>query len=81
MNSSLTEDRDLLSRCFSGDGEAAENLVRRFSNLVYTNTFASTNRTLRIFTIPYSYDSLSMDAKNSNSIEGKTGVAWQHGSG
>jgi RNA polymerase sigma-70 factor (ECF subfamily) len=35
MNSSLTEDRDLLSRCFSGDGEAAENLVRRFSNLVY----------------------------------------------
>lgn len=35
MNSSLKEDRDLLSRCFSGDGEAAENLVRRFSNLVY----------------------------------------------
>ena len=35
MNSSLTEDRDLLSRCFAGDGEAAENLVRRFSNLVY----------------------------------------------
>jgi RNA polymerase sigma-70 factor (ECF subfamily) len=35
MNSSLTQDRDLLSRCFSGDGEAAENLVRRFSNLVY----------------------------------------------
>jgi RNA polymerase sigma-70 factor (ECF subfamily) len=35
MNSALTEDRDLLSRCFSGDREAAENLVRRFSNLVY----------------------------------------------
>jgi RNA polymerase sigma-70 factor (ECF subfamily) len=35
MNSSLTEDRDLLSRCFSDDGEAAENLVRLFSNLVY----------------------------------------------
>jgi RNA polymerase sigma-70 factor (ECF subfamily) len=35
MNSTLTEDRDLLSRCFSGDWEAAEDLVRRFSNLVY----------------------------------------------
>jgi RNA polymerase sigma-70 factor (ECF subfamily) len=35
MKSSLKEDRDLLSRCFSGEGEAAENLIRRFSNLVY----------------------------------------------
>ena len=34
-----------------------------------------------IFTILYFYDSLSMDAKNSNSIGVKTGAVWQHGSG
>jgi RNA polymerase sigma factor (sigma-70 family) len=35
MKSTLEEDRDLLAGCFSGDGEATETLVRRFSNLVY----------------------------------------------
>lgn len=35
MNSSLEEDRRMLSKCFSGDRKAAEILVRRFSGLVY----------------------------------------------
>jgi RNA polymerase sigma-70 factor (ECF subfamily) len=35
MKSTLEEDRDLLAGCFAGDSEAAENLVRQFSNLVY----------------------------------------------
>jgi RNA polymerase sigma-70 factor (ECF subfamily) len=35
MKTSPDEDRLLLSRCFSGDGEAWEIFVRRFSNLVY----------------------------------------------
>ena len=35
MSSSLEEDRSLLAKCFSGDMEAGETLVRRFSNLVY----------------------------------------------
>jgi RNA polymerase sigma-70 factor (ECF subfamily) len=35
MNKFLQEDRRLLSRCFSGDSEAADRLVRQFSNLVY----------------------------------------------
>jgi len=35
MSSSLEEDRNLLAKCFSGDMEAGEALVRRFSNLVY----------------------------------------------
>lgn len=35
MKSTLEEDRDLLAGCFAGDSEAAETLVRQFSNLVY----------------------------------------------
>ena len=35
MNGSLVEDRSLLAKCFSGDREAGEALVRQFSNLVY----------------------------------------------
>ena len=35
MSSSLAEDRGLLAKCFAGDREAGEALVRRFSNLVY----------------------------------------------
>jgi RNA polymerase sigma-70 factor (ECF subfamily) len=35
MSSSLEEDRSLLAKCFSGDREAADALVRQFSNLVY----------------------------------------------
>lgn len=35
MNRSFEEDRQLLSRCFSGDRKASETLVRRFSDLVY----------------------------------------------
>ena len=35
MRSSLEEERGLLTKCFSGDMEAGEALVRRFSNLVY----------------------------------------------
>jgi RNA polymerase sigma-70 factor (ECF subfamily) len=35
MNASLHEDRNLLVKCFSGDRKAGEDLVRRFSNLVY----------------------------------------------
>jgi len=35
MKTSPDEDRLLLSRCLSGDGEAWEIFVRRFSNLVY----------------------------------------------
>lgn len=35
MNPSLDDEQYLLSRCFAGDGEAAEALVRRFSDLVY----------------------------------------------
>jgi len=35
MKRTLGEDRDLLARCFAGDREAADTLVRRFSSLVY----------------------------------------------
>lgn len=35
MNRSIEEDRQLLSKCFSGDRKASETLVRRFSGLVY----------------------------------------------
>jgi len=35
MNRPLKEDRELLSRCASGDRSASETLVRRFSDLVY----------------------------------------------
>jgi RNA polymerase sigma factor (sigma-70 family) len=35
MRASLAEDRKLLAKCLSGDRRAWENLVRRFSNLVY----------------------------------------------
>lgn len=35
MNPSLEEDRRLLSKCITGDRNASEILVRRFSNLVY----------------------------------------------
>jgi RNA polymerase sigma-70 factor (ECF subfamily) len=35
MNRSFQEDRQLLSRCLAGSRSASENLVRRFSNLVY----------------------------------------------
>lgn len=35
MNRSFQEDRQLLSKCFSGDGKASETLVRKFSDLVY----------------------------------------------
>lgn len=35
MNHYFEEDRQLLSKCFSGDRKASETLVRRFSDLVY----------------------------------------------
>lgn len=35
MNHRFEQDRQLLSKCISGDREATENLVRRFSDLVY----------------------------------------------
>jgi len=35
MNHTVEVDRQLLSRCLSGDRKASESLVRRFSNLVY----------------------------------------------
>ena len=35
MNHPLKEDRELLSKCVSGDRTASEMLVRRFSDLVY----------------------------------------------
>lgn len=35
MNNFLQEDRQLLSKCFSGDRKASETLIRRYSNLVY----------------------------------------------
>lgn len=35
MNRSIEEDRQLLSKCLSGDRNASEELVRRFSDLVY----------------------------------------------
>lgn len=35
MNRSFEEDRQLLSKCLAGSRSASENLVRRFSNLVY----------------------------------------------
>jgi RNA polymerase sigma factor (sigma-70 family) len=35
MNRSLKEDRELLSKCVSGDRTASETLVRSFSDLVY----------------------------------------------
>ncbi|MCK4486074.1 MAG: sigma-70 family RNA polymerase sigma factor [Desulfobacterales bacterium] len=35
MNRSFEEDRQLLSKCFSGDRKASETLIRRFSDLVY----------------------------------------------
>jgi RNA polymerase sigma factor (sigma-70 family) len=35
MNRPLKEDRELLSKCASGDRKASETLVRRFSDLVY----------------------------------------------
>jgi len=44
------EDRRLLSRCFSGDRKASENLVRRFSGLVYKTV----QRTLLTKNVPFS---------------------------
>ena len=35
MNDSSEENRELLSRCFSGDRKSSENFVRQFSSLVY----------------------------------------------
>jgi hypothetical protein len=35
MNDSFEENRELLSKCFSGDRKSSENFIRRFSSLVY----------------------------------------------
>ena len=35
MNDSFRENRELLSKCFSGDQKSAENFIRQFSGLVY----------------------------------------------
>jgi RNA polymerase sigma factor (sigma-70 family) len=35
MNDSFEENRELLSKCFSGDRKSSENLIRQFSSLVY----------------------------------------------
>jgi len=35
MNDSFEENRELLSKCFAGDRQSAENFIRQFSSLVY----------------------------------------------
>ena len=35
MSDSFEENRELLSKCFSGDRKSSENFIRRFSSLVY----------------------------------------------
>jgi len=54
MKSSVGEDRALLSRCFSGDREAEETLVRQYSNLVYY----AVQRTLMMRHVPYNSQDL-----------------------
>jgi RNA polymerase sigma factor (sigma-70 family) len=49
MKGSPDEDRLLLSLCFSGDEKAKEDLVRRFSNLIYQ----AAQHTLRLKFVPY----------------------------
>ena len=54
MKSTVGEDRALLSRCFSGDREAEETLVRQYSNLVYY----AVQRTLMMRHVPYNSQDL-----------------------
>ena len=54
MKSTVGEDRALLSRCFSGDREAEETLVRQYSNLVYS----AVQRTLMMRHVPYNSQDL-----------------------
>ena len=63
-NSYHDDDRRLVSRCTSGDREASEILVRRFSNLVYR----SVQYTFKTKHIPYTRDDLD-DFHNSVFLE------------
>ena len=54
MNRSFREDRQLLSKCFSGDRKASETLVREFSALVY----GSVQYTLMTRHVPYNRQDL-----------------------
>lgn len=54
MNRSFPEDRQLLSKCFSGDRKASETLVREFSALVY----GSVQYTLMTRHVPYNRQDL-----------------------
>jgi RNA polymerase sigma factor (sigma-70 family) len=54
MNRSFPEDRQLLSKCFSGDRKASETLVREFSALVY----GSVQYTLMTRHVPYNKQDL-----------------------
>ncbi len=54
MNDSFEENRELLSKCFSGDRKSSENFVRRFSSLVYK----SVQYTLMTKQVPFSQQDL-----------------------
>ena len=54
MNDSLEGNRELLSKCFSGDRKSLENFIRRFSSLVYK----SVQYTLIAKQVPFSKQDL-----------------------
>jgi RNA polymerase sigma factor (sigma-70 family) len=54
MTNTLEQDRALLAGCFTGDKEAAETLVRRFSNLVYQ----AIQHTLIVRQVPFAKEDL-----------------------